>query len=398
MNQRPAAAALVLEPPGSAAPASSSPLAIEVRPDLDLSIDDAAALDRMLLARPEISVFLSRDWLSGFFADPLPGLEPRFLTIRQGQLLRGAVPIAVVHTRACVRVSLLGGAFGSDRVDLLASRGFEAAAADAVIGWLADTFRREGFLLELRDVPASSALWGAIGRAFDEGRLRGALQARELATLPYLDLNERPSALPSAAPWTASRRSLEKHRRWLENRCRLSIDLLHDREEVMDAFDALVSFLQARWRDGAHPSALDDPRTRRFHQAAVPRLLSAGSLRMIRLTADAGRTIAVFYGMARGPWWGYYLCGYDRAWAGRIRLGQVTLDAAIDRARREGASEFDFLKGAHRNKYAWPVRERATLDADLFSESMGSQLTRAARAARDAAAAFRKAGRSLMFR
>jgi CelD/BcsL family acetyltransferase involved in cellulose biosynthesis len=396
MRQGQTAATLVLEPPRPAAPSSSSPLTIDVSRNLDLTGDDAAAVDRMLAARPEISVFLSRAWLSGFFADPPAGAEPAFVTIRQGSLLRGAVPIAAVRTRSCVRVSILGGAFGSDRVDLVSCRGFEAAASDAFIDWLAGTFGREGLVFELRDVPATSPLWGAIHRATAEGRLRGALQARELATLPYLDLKERPSAIPSAAPAPGFARSLQKHRRWLDNRCRLGIDVLDDRDQVMDAFGSLVSFLHTRWNGSTGGSALDDPRTCRFHEAALPRLLNAGCLRMIRLSADGDRTIAVFYGMARGPWWGYYLCGYDREWAGRIRLGQVTLDIAIDIARREGAVEFDFLKGAHRNKYAWPVRERATLDADFFSERPGAQLTRAARAARDAAAAVHKAGRGLI--
>jgi hypothetical protein len=57
-----------------------------------------------------------------------------------------------------------------------------------------------------------------------------------------------------------------------------------------------------------------------------------------------------------GGWRGYYLAGYDRQWAGRIHLGQITLAAAIDLAS-QGAREFDFLKGADRVKYLWPVRE-----------------------------------------
>ena len=127
----------------------------------------------------------------------------------------------------------------------------------------------------------------------------------------------------------------------------------------------------------------------------LPQLLAEGSLRMLRLTGDA-RTIAVYYGLARGRWWGYYLAGYDREWAGRIRLGQITLAAAIDLAAREGATEFDFLKGAERIKYMWPVLERATMDADVFSDRSGAQFTRATRATRDAAAALSKTARGLL--
>jgi CelD/BcsL family acetyltransferase involved in cellulose biosynthesis len=115
---------------------------------------------------------------------------------------------------------------------------------------------------------------------------------------------------------------------------------------------------------------------------------------MIRLSIDM-RTIAVFYGLASSGWWGYYLAGYDRQWAGRIRLGQITLAAAIDLASREGATEFDFLKGAERVKYLWPVRERSSLDADAYSEKSGSQFTRAVWATREAASAFVKSARDL---
>jgi CelD/BcsL family acetyltransferase involved in cellulose biosynthesis len=125
-------------------------------------------------------------------------------------------------------------------------------------------------------------------------------------------------------------------------------------------------------------------------------LLYAGHLRMLRLSVSE-RTIAVFYGIASGSWWGHYLAGYDREWAGRIHLGHVTLAAAIERASQERATEFDFLKGAERVKYIWPVRERATLDADVFSEGSAVQFTRARRATRDAAAALAKSARHLLF-
>jgi hypothetical protein len=103
----------------------------------------------------------------------------------------------------------------------------------------------------------------------------------------------------------------------------------------------------------------------------------------------------VFYGISSGRWWGYYLAGFDREWAGRIRLGQIVLAAAVDMATSEGADEFDFLKGVERVKYVWPVRERTTLDADVFSETSGAQFTRARRATRDAAAALSKSARRL---
>jgi CelD/BcsL family acetyltransferase involved in cellulose biosynthesis len=115
---------------------------------------------------------------------------------------------------------------------------------------------------------------------------------------------------------------------------------------------------------------------------------------MIRLSSDT-RPIAVFYGLAVGGWRGYYLAGYDRAWAGRIHLGHITLATAIELAASEGAAEFDFLKGAERVKYLWPVRERATIDAEVYSARAGVQLDRAGRAAREAATALARSVRHL---
>lgn len=392
MTSAVATPAVAAAAPPAAGPSPAGAIAVEWKRNLTFTGADAVALDGILAAHPAVAVFMSPAWLAGFFMEPTDG-DPAFAILRQGASICGVVPIAVRETRTHTRVSLLGGSFGSDRVDLVTARGFEAACSDVFLDWLQKTFGAKGFLLELRDVPATSALWGAVYRAAHEHRLRGAVQPREVNTLPYLDLRE--AHVPSSIPSTATMRSVAKHRRMLERRCSLSIELLEQREQVMDAFGCLVRFLHARWRNASEGSALDEPRTRRFHENALPLLLQAGSLRLIRLAAD-GATVAVFYGIASGRWWGYYLCGYDREWAGRIHLGQVALGAAIDMARAEGAYEFDFLKGAHRVKYVWPVKERATLDADVFSEASGPQLTRATRASRDAAAALGKSARQFL--
>lgn len=379
-------------PPVAAAAADG--LTAELLRELRLRPEDEAALDALVDAQPDVGVFVSKPWLSGFFAEPDPGVEPAILLLRSGRELRGIVPIAVRQALTHVRVTLLGGGLGSDRVDLLAARGFEATAADSFLTWLQQTFGAKGFVLELRDICGNSPLWGAIHRSGMERTQRLALQPREIYTLPYLSLKDDGPGSAADAPSAKSLKSLQKHRRWLERRCHVRIDLLHDVADVMDAFECLTRLLSARWRGRGEGSVLDDPRLVRFHRHVLPLLLNAGRLKMMRMSAD-GRTVAVFYGLKAGAWWGYYLAAYDREWAGRIHLGQVNLAAAIDLAVREGASEFDFLKGAERIKYTWPVRERTTLDADVFSQNSGVQLARASRATRDATAALSKSARAL---
>lgn len=377
--------------PGSA---SVGPLTVDVQSDLELNPQDDAALASLVSQRPEVGVFVSKPWLSGFFLQPPPATEPALVLLREGRTLRAVAPIAIRPTRSHVRVALLGGGMGSDRVDLLAARGFEATAADTFLLWLAETFGPRRFLLELRDVPASSPLWGAIHRAAAERTLRLVLQPREVYTHPYLPLGSSEPADLDEAPSTARLRSVDKHRRRLERRCRLRIEVLDDLDGISEAFSTLARLLHARRTSRGETSVLDQPRMVRHHQHILPLLLHRGHLRMIQLTAD-DRIIAVFYGVACGKWWGYYLAGYDAEWAGRIHLGQITLAAAIEQATLEGATEFDFLKGAERVKYNWPVRERASLDADVFSDGTAVQFARARRASRDAAVALTKSARDL---
>lgn len=395
VSRVPATIASCPEPRSARAPIPPARLTVEIRNDFDLRPEDAAALEALIESRPQVGVFLSKAWLSGFFVEPPSGFEPFLVLLREGGDLRGVASIAVRHTRTHVRVGLLGGGIGSDRADLLTARGFEAACSDTFVSWLGEAFGERAFIFELRDVPAESPLWGAVHRANAERTRRLALQPREIYTLPYLDLAEVSSRLADGAfSLGHSLKSLDKHRRWLERRGRLRIETLQDPGEVLAAFESLTEFLHARWRGQGDGSALDSPRMRRFHRHVIPLLLGDGRLRMIRLSTDM-RTIAVFYGLAGSGWWGYYLAGYDRQWAGRIHLGQITLAAAIDLASRDGATEFDFLKGAERVKYLWPVRERSSLDADAYSENSGSQFTRAAWATREAASAFVKSARDL---
>src|SRR5262245_51616155 len=150
-------------PPVVALPADR--VQVERRDQLELEPPDAQVFDAILATRPEVGVFMSRAWLSGFFDEPPPDTEPSLLLFRDGATLCGFVPIAVRTSRGHARVSLLGGGAGSDRVDLMATTGAEVACADALLHWLCASFGQRGFVLELKDVPADSPLWGAAHRA-----------------------------------------------------------------------------------------------------------------------------------------------------------------------------------------------------------------------------------------
>jgi hypothetical protein len=395
-----AAPALATAPRAGAPATTPAVLTVECRRDVNWSPIDRLAIDRLIDARPHVGVFLSSAWLSGLFAVPPPGVEPSVLVFREAGQLRGLVPLGVRATFAGVRITLLGGGIGSDRVDLLAARGYEARLSDMFLDWLTATFGERGFVLEFRDVPDDSPIWGAIRRAVEEKHLPFVLVPTEVYAMPYLALAEREAGSPDER--AAQAVSLKRQYGRLARRGHLAIDVLDDADEALAALDVLAQMLRARW--GAGVSALDTPRTFAFHEHVVPRLLDEGHLRMIRVMSSE-RTVAVCYVLAggsnvprvgaAGKWWGYLLAGYDRQWAGRIHLGRVAAAASVDLAARDEVHTFDFLKGAERFKYLWPVREHVSIDADLYSGTSRSQMTRAIRATRHAAVAIVKSVTSL---
>jgi CelD/BcsL family acetyltransferase involved in cellulose biosynthesis len=354
---------------------------IETREHLDLPIEDRLAIKGLISARPQVGIFLSPAWLGGFFELPPDGVKPLLVILRQGQSLRGFVPLAIRQLRSHAAVSLLGSECGSDRVDLLTAPGFESECADLLVSWLTDTFR-SGLVLQLRHVPADSPLWGAIYRT--NGSPRMTFLPRDMSVLPYLERRGMAKPLPA----------LERHWRWLGKRGAFQVEVDHGRDAALTSFDALVHFLRDRWKD-AGGSALDQPRRQDFHRLVIPKLIEEGYLRMVRLSCGE-RTIAICYGLATERWWACYLTGYDRKWSGKIQMGSLTFATAIAEAMREGSQEFDFLQGVERVKYLWPVRERVTVDADLYTETFGSQLNRSKRAMRDAAVALAKSTRAVI--
>src|SRR6478672_4964123 len=158
-------------------PAAS--LQVERRTDLTLDPADRESFEAILQSRPSVGAFVSTAWLSGFFDEPADGADLSFLVFREGRTMRGFLPIAVRTALGLTRVTLLGGGLGSDRIDLMAARGAEPACADLFLTWLAQSFGRTGFVLELRDVPADSPLWGAAHRSGISGGPQIAVSLQE---------------------------------------------------------------------------------------------------------------------------------------------------------------------------------------------------------------------------
>jgi CelD/BcsL family acetyltransferase involved in cellulose biosynthesis len=137
-----------------------------------------------------------------------------------------------------------------------------------------------------------------------------------------------------------------------------------DADTLDDLLTALFELHAARWKRRNLPGVLADETTQRFHREAARRMLETGLLRMYA-TRVAGRIAAVFYGFALHGTVYYYLSGYDPDLE-KLSIGTLIVAHAIEEAIRDGASTFDFLRGAEEYKYAWGAADRMNRRRQLF--------------------------------
>jgi CelD/BcsL family acetyltransferase involved in cellulose biosynthesis len=135
-------------------------------------------------------------------------------------------------------------------------------------------------------------------------------------------------------------------------------------ETLDDLLTALFELHAARWKRRDLPGLLADDATQQFHRDVARRMLNAGMLRMYATRID-DRIAAVFYGFALNGIVYYYLSGYDPDLE-KQSIGTILVAHAVEQAVRDGATTFDFLRGAEEYKYAWGATDRMNRRRQLF--------------------------------
>jgi CelD/BcsL family acetyltransferase involved in cellulose biosynthesis len=154
---------------------------------------------------------------------------------------------------------------------------------------------------------------------------------------------------------THAQKKLRYYRRSLERRGRLAIEPAN-RGNLEDLLQSLFDLHGARWQRRGMPGMLADDVIQAFHREVASAMLDAGTLRMYAMSLD-DRPIAVFYGFADASTVYYYLSGYDPDLE-KLSPGTLIVAHAIESAIRDGATTFDFLRGAEEYKYTWGAKDR----------------------------------------
>lgn len=280
---------------------------------------------------PAATPFQSPEWLIPWWRHLARGrLET--LALREQGRLAGLVPLFV--TAPLGRVSLLGTG-GTDYLDALARPGCEERVARAA----AERFRSA--FCDFQQLPPGAVL------------LSGCEHPTVQEVCPFLPLAGTPAAWQASLP-PRLRGNLRYYRRRLEREgARFEIAT---RETLPELLDCLFELHRSRWRRRGLPGVLGSKRVQAFHREAAARFLRRGWLRLHALRLSGVVRAVLYCFLCRGRV--YYYAGGFHPELERMSPGTVLTGHAMAEAIREGAREFDFLRGDEPYKYAWGARDR----------------------------------------
>jgi len=282
----------------------------------------------------------------------------RVLTLRraEGGRLVGLAPLYIyTHPDTGTRqVTLIGNGI-SDHLDVLVDPEIRTDAGVAFLTYLAK-HGASWDTCDLRDLAAGSQLLTA---PLPDGV---AEEVVEEEPSPFIVLPCSVESLGDAVPQKFLHK-LRYYRRRAEQLGEVCFEAAHDckndvadEEKVQETFGKLLELHRARWATRGEPGVLDDPAVEAFHRDAIPGFLARGWLRLYTLRIGA-RIGAVYYGfLAKGRAYAY-LGGFDPVFL-PAAPGKLIVLHAMTEAVREGAREFDFLRGREPYKHAWGAEDR----------------------------------------
>lgn len=304
-------------------------------PDLETIRPEWEALWRRC---PGATPFQAPEWLLPWARHHAPGRCGAVALRREGRLV-GLAPVFCWEGAL-----LLAGTGPSDHADILLEPGAQGIAP-LLLETLPQAAPGPFGRIEFQQIPPGSPALDAAapGGWRDEVRPGDTCFAAPLTGEDGLGAVSK----RQRANWRYGLRRLEREGGTVE---------LAREDEIEPAMADLVRLHGLRWRERGEAGVLADPLLRRFLMKAAPELERAAMLRLWQVRLG-GERIAVLMVLAGKRAHHYYIGGFDPAQA-KLSASAVLIGAAMQAAHREGAAEFDFLRGAEPYKLRWGARER----------------------------------------
>jgi CelD/BcsL family acetyltransferase involved in cellulose biosynthesis len=313
----------------------------------------------LLRASASDNPFLTWEWLHTWWRHFGTRQSLRLLVVRDGDTV---VALAPFHLASATlywfsRLEFLGtGEAGSDYLDIIARRGDESAALEAIARFL-ETQNIAVRMPHLR--PGSVA--ARLARGLEEDGWAASLV--DDGQCPVVSLAGHTFESFLATLGASHRANVRRRLRALERLgARFTRVTAHDERQRM--LESLAAFHAGRYANRGGSTAFSTPAVRAFHEEATRLAHECGWLRMYALhVGDA--LVAVMYGFSYAERFYFYQHGHDAAHAPQsvgLALMALTIRAAIE----EGAVEFDMLWGTEPYKALWAREARVLQRADLF--------------------------------
>jgi CelD/BcsL family acetyltransferase involved in cellulose biosynthesis len=290
--------------------------------------------------------FQSPEWLLPWWDEFGTG-ELMVIVARENGRVCGLAPlfIATVESEGSSRRELrFLGTGNSDYLDLLAEEEYRKSFVETM--WEIVQARSEDWdLCDLQQLRPESPIV-----ASDAKQSTG-----EMADVcPVLRLPKTISALTKSLP-----KKIIHDQRYCRRRAQKCGALTFERADSNnfdELFRRLVDLHEQRWQARGKDGVLRDLPARNFQRKAAWRFMRAGVLRLYALRLN-GKVVAAYYGFMHGRRAYFYLSGFDPE-LHLISPGTLVVGHAVEEAVREGAEEFDFLRGSEAYKYAWGAEDR----------------------------------------
>lgn len=351
--------------------------------DLDLSIavveqsDEFAAMreewNELLSSSTSDCLFLRWEWLYTWWRHFGHDKRLLIITVRSGSRLIAIAPLTVTGPRLdpfpFPLVEFAGaGSIGSDYLDFIIRRSYEAQAVGALVGFLA----AKGVSVRLSRVKEESTPGAVLTRELADERWECLKVPTDVC--PFIDLSGRSwdSYLGSLGP--RHRYNFRRRLRNLQKRYEVRFEYADSEENRRDALRHLVNLHVMRWKQRGGSNAFSHPGVWIFHEELSRLALERGWLRLFVLKLN-GEPAAAFYGFRYGGTFHFYQSGFDPRFR-QHSVGLVTLGLTIQKAIEEGADEYDLLHGNESYKFLWANNVRRLVRLELYPPGLWGRFQR----------------------
>ena len=163
------------------------------------------------------------------------------------------------------------------------------------------------------------------------------------------------------------REQIKRYPRRLEKQFKVEYELAQTPAQVDEFWNQLVELHGRRWRARGQTGVLALPSRRNFHRYICHKFLAQDWLRLWRLKVDGAPACVLLSYFWGGKYW-FFIGGFEpelMKWS----VGTCLFARVFAHAIEEGATEFDFLRGAEEYKYRFGAVDRDYVNLKWFAGS-----------------------------